>query len=413
MFQSRLLYLFLCLYLTTSVKGQFPSLDLVHDNDKIAIPFDYRFGFIIVDTYLEGMVPLRMIFDTGAEETTLFSDLLPKVLQWDLTKKIKILGSDMSTKIPASISRNQLFAFEEGKSFRQDVVVMEESILPFTEMIGEQIDGIIGANFLTGAIFKIDYKSKKIIFYNPYRFEVPNQRKFVRHQIELKNGRPFITTPISIFEKDTVELNMLIDSGAAIHVLVNQNTNEKLKLPEDVSQGYFGNGLGGTLNGYIGKVNYLDFGHVIYDHIDVYFQDMDSLMLKNINVSKRNGIIGNYMLDKHTVIFDYVKGGMYLSIPKKRKLNFRINKSGMSVFAAGEMNDEYLVQHVYKNSPAYEAGIRKGDFIKSMNYIPSHFLTIGGVNRRLTAAEGKRIRVRFKRNKKKYTAVFYLNNKKF
>lgn len=408
MCRFKVLFVVVFMFLSYTVRGQFPSLELVKGKEKLAIPFDYRFGFIIIDTYLEGDIPLRMIFDTGAEETTLFSDFFPKILRWNLSKKIEILGSDMSTKIPASISRNQIFAFKHGKSFRQDVVVMEESILPFTEMLGEPIDGIIGANFLTGAIFKVDYKKKKLIFYNPYSFETPKQKKFVKHQIKLKNGRPFIATPISIFEKDTVQLNMLIDSGAAVHVLVNQNTNEKLKLPKNVSQGYFGNGLGGMLNGYIGKVNYLDFGHVVYDDIDVYFQDMDSLVLKNVNIPKRNGIIGNYLLDKHTVIFDYVKESMYLSIPKKRKLNFRINKSGMSVFAVGKKNNKFIVQHVYKGSPAYQAGIRKGDFIRSMNYIPFHFLTIDNINRMLTSKRTKRIRIKLKRNKKSYKVDFLL-----
>ena len=59
--------LLMCVVL--SGQNRIIGLDLLHQNDQAEVPFEVEQGFIIVKIWLNGVIPLRMIFDTGAENT--------------------------------------------------------------------------------------------------------------------------------------------------------------------------------------------------------------------------------------------------------------------------------------------------------------------------------------------------------
>ena len=72
-----------CLIFITSIgslPAQIVGLDLLGGRDYVHLPFKLEQGFIIVDVRLENIVPLKMIFDTGAENTILFDKEIAQIL---------------------------------------------------------------------------------------------------------------------------------------------------------------------------------------------------------------------------------------------------------------------------------------------------------------------------------------------
>jgi carboxyl-terminal processing protease len=70
-----------------------------------------------------------------------------------------------------------------------------------------------------------------------------------------------------------------------------------------------------------------------------------------------------------------------------------MDKSGLIVFAVGKNLNEFIVQDVILDSPAYEAGIKPGDVIRKLQGFPVKIFSLDGISRILQKKEGKTIRL--------------------
>ena len=58
-----------CFYFITAVSTNAAS------NEPIKIPFRYIQSFILIDIKLEGVIPMTLLFDTGAEHNIFFDKI--------------------------------------------------------------------------------------------------------------------------------------------------------------------------------------------------------------------------------------------------------------------------------------------------------------------------------------------------
>ena len=102
---------------------------------------------------------------------------------------------------------------------------------------------------------------------------------------------------------------------------------------------------------------------------------------------------------------------LYISKPK-RKYNrkFKYDKSGLTIYAFGPQLNQYYVKSVVKDSPAWQAGIRKGDMIKRFGPWPANFYSLGGITKRLQRKDGKKIKLKMERNGVEYKTQFFLRD---
>lgn len=392
---------------SVTTSAQFPAVDMVGANKSVIIPFKYMQGMMIVEVTVEGKSTLNFIFDTGSEETTFFEMNIASLLGWEMNETIKIVGSDMKTTLDAKIARNINMSLTKGEQFTQDIIVLDNSLIPFENILGVPVSGILGGSFLRGATLEINYKRKFIKFYHP-QFPPENTEDYKEVALNIKNNRPYLDSKLSVIRGDTSQIELLLDTGAAIHLLINHNTIPTLEIRDDIENSYLASGLGGYLGGYVGFVQFVSFANVEYSDFPVYFQKLDSLLLQDSIIQKRNGIIGNILLKNHIVVLDFLRHKAYVETKKVKKQDFRINKSGMTVFQVGVDKNEFYVHQIHSNSVAYQAGIREGDYILNLNYCPKGFMSMDYVNNKLSGKPGKRIRIKVKRNDGKMVYKFLL-----
>lgn len=399
------------LFFATSMWGQFHTIDLLAGKKQIEIPFEYDQGFIIIKVYLNGVLPLNFIFDTGAENTILLEKEYTHLMGIELSKTIDIIGSDRQRKVSGKIARNVNLSLEKGNTINLDLIVLDDNNIDFKNIIGRNIDGIIGGNFLLSAIVEINYKRNYIRFYNSNEWSPP--KNFIEHNIIIKKQRPFVKANISITNSTESPIHLLMDTGAAIHMMIDENSHPDLIMPDTVIDGRIGEGVGGNIGGFIGNINSISFLDENFKNIPVFFQkeNKNYYNLSDRNIF-RNGIIGNLYWDKRTMIIDYAHEKLYLKKSKIKKKPFRFNKSGIIVFAIGHELDEYIVKHVIKGSVADFAGLQSGDVIKRIHGIPHMFISIGLINRSLSGKEGKKIKLKVNRNGKILRFEFLLKSRK-
>ena len=382
--------------------------DLLGDQPFVEIPFRFESNFIIVDVRMNGAFPMNFIFDTGAEHTLLFKKTYTDLLGVDYGKRIKIFGSDLQSYVYANIVRNIHFRVPPLDDVRMDFLVMQEDYIKMDELIGLNIDGILGAQFFRHHIIKIDYRRGLITMYKKEEFPKPSN-KYIPYPVNLKRNKPYIAAKSYVNRIDSAQLTLLLDTGASIGLMLHSNTHEKLKLPENYIQTSLGQGIGGEISGYLGRVARFSISNFSFSNVIAGFQDITIEAVED-KIVKRNGIIGNQILSRFTLIIDYPHSIIYLKPERRFKQKFDYDKSGLTIGATGTYLNDYRVMYVLNDSPAAEAGIKEEDRIMKMNGIPTSFYNLSKVTRLLRKKEGKKVRLVMLRGDKRFKTTITLRN---
>ncbi|MEO6130815.1 MAG: PDZ domain-containing protein, partial [Saprospiraceae bacterium] len=381
--------------------------DFLDGKKKVIIPFRYVHNFIILQVKLYGVLPVNLIYDTGAEHIILFKREYTDLLQVPYDRKIPIMGADQSRNIFALVTRNATVQLEGLSPKPYDLLVLEDDYFKLDELVGIEVDGLIGGGFFRNLIVNIDYRRSRMTLYEPASFVLP--KDYMILPIRIKTNKPYINAETSLQDGTVVEVDLLIDTGAGVPLLLHTNSISSLHLPEHYIRGKLGMGLGGYLEGFIGRINKLRFGEIEFNGVLTNFQDIAKEMMTDKD-RYRNGILGNLLLSRFSVIFDYIHGQMMLKPNSYQTKPFNMDKSGLIIFAFGDSFDQYVVRDVIESSPAEQADIRPNDLLVKIQGLSTHFYSLDQLNTMLQKKAGKRIRLVIKRGKDKLKKEFFLRD---
>lgn len=372
------------------------NLSILGDEQSITIPFLYSQGFIIIDVTFYHIFPMKFILDTGAEHSILLNKTNADIMNVPYEKEVKILGADISYGLKAWVVRNIPIQLSQGKKILHDMIVLEEDIMNLGAITGIKVDGILGAEFLKHFIVEIDYKNLMVKIHHP-ESKRTKWRSFEQVALETYFNKPYLRTEVRLNTMQPSQPNLLLlDTGAALSLLLHLEKDSLYNLPSNIVEGVIGKGLGGDLTGYSGMVSCLEMGESRFNNLVTSFQSFDSIYPRQDKII-REGIIGNFLLDQFHVVFDFPSHQLFLKKRSKKGGTFRMDRSGIVVHAFGDQFNQYYIHQVLKGSPAEKSGLQEGDIIKKMGMWPSGFLSLEKINLRLTS-QSKSIHFTIERN---------------
>lgn len=405
--RCKAIWLILAGLFTLSVLHAQPfSFDRTTDQKKLEIPFSFIHNFIVVEVKMFALIPMKFIFDTGAEHTILFKRQYADIMGVPYERRIPIVGADMTQELFALVARQVTLQVTGMPIIDKDILVLERDLFKLDEITGSQIDGIIGGEFFRNTVVHINYRKQKMIIYPKDNFSPPGKGT-EEVPIYLKNSKPFTISQVTLQDGTKLDLELLLDTGAGIPVMLHNNSNQNIGLPEKYITGKLGVGLGGLIRGYIGRIRSIRLGGVEFNQVITNFQDVpDEVIFDESRF--RNGIIGNQILSRFDVWMDYVEEKLYLKPGRKVRKKFKMDRSGLVIFATGQNLNVFVVQDVIEGSPAEEADIRPGDVVQRIQGIPARFYSLNGVIRKFQKKTGKRIRIHLVRDKEVIKKTFRL-----
>ena len=396
--KSFILLLFNMIFFS-EICAQIPGFFMNRGVKKVEIPFERQDNFIILKVFFQGLFPLKFILDTGAEHTILTKKEITNLLRVSYDKEISIMGTDMRTEIKAYIVRKMRLELP-SLTLVKDIIVLDEDYFKFDQFLGFDIQGIIGAEAFRGYILKIDYEKQILTIYDPSVFKASETRRYEELPLETMRSKPYIYVDAQIKPDSTVKLKLLLDTGASLSLLLHTHSAPGLDLPPQVIKGNIGNGLGGQIDGYLGRIHAFKIGSNTLGNFVSHFQELYNELDSNY-INGRNGLIGSDILSRFNIIIDFNKDKVYFQTNKLFKRKFSYDKSGLVIIANGTNLNKFIIYDVDANSPALEADLRKGDEILKINRFPAHFFQLANLNFKFQKKAGTKIRLVILRDGKK------------
>lgn len=227
-----------------------------------------------------------------------------------------------------------------------------------TSVYGEQIDGIIGFSLLSRYIIKVNYDSLKINICSQGSIKYPRGGYLFK---------PIISTlPVQfgrIKDEESFQARFLHDIGAGVCLMLSEDfvddsalLQSKRKLwPKD------GEGIGGKVSMNLTLVKEFKLGPYRFRNVPTYvFDDVYNVT----SYPYLAGLIGNDLLRRFNVIFNYQKRDIHLIPNSHYRDPFDYSYSGIELYY---IDGRIQMGSVAKGSPAELAGIREGDIVISVN----------------------------------------------
>ncbi|MGM0579877.1 MAG: aspartyl protease family protein [Bacteroidota bacterium] len=407
-------YTFLTLLLLTAefkkVLGQNLKFGFeINDNKRsTTIPFELNSNLIIVNVLFEGVIPLKFIVDTGVTNTVLIDKSYSDILNIVPDRKLKLVGAAGVKEVEAFIVNRTSVKVGKISGSNIPLLILKEDYLNLQKNLGIKIHGILGYDFFKNFIVRVDYKNEIMKFYRPEFF---NRPMFFYTSIDMKieQSKPYIFQKLKVNDSTEILSKLMIDTGASHPLMLHKNSSKYIQLPEKNVRDVLGAGIAGTIEGHAARIPELSMDKYILEEVVTNYPDSGAYQ-DIIKSTGRNGTIGGGVLKRFRLFFDYGNEKLYLRRNSIIKEDFKHDMSGMSVIAKGEyyLEPYYEIEKVRENTPAHNAGLKKADKIISLNGNSGKDLSLEYINKTLSKKEGKKIKVKVKRDEKTLSFTFYL-----
>lgn len=399
----------LVVLLLISLRAVGQDMQLLRTARKVDLPFTYINRFIVIDVLFNGSLPLKFILDTGAENTILTQKEIAQALNLRFQRKIAVYGADMSQELTAYLVSG--IRMDLGAQLvlpNRSMLVLEEDYFRFAEIAGVSIHGIIGADILKRFVMQVNYQRQIVTFYDPNYFHPPSKHRAASLPVSFHRHKPYLQLDTRISVSDSARsFRFLIDTGASLSLLLHTTADSSLSLPGGVLPANIGIGLGGYLQGAVGRISGLEIAGHSLTQVIAYFQERSDSLDTDITFD-RDGLLGNQLLERFVLTIDYPRERLYMSPGRRINQRFRFDRSGMSLLATGRDLRTFVVMNIIPGSPADLAGLRSGDVLKSFNGWGSTWLELGSVVGKLMGQPGRRIRMKIRRDEEVLSFSFRL-----
>ncbi|WP_052308670.1 aspartyl protease family protein [Solitalea canadensis] len=361
---------------------------------QINMPFEFQRNLIILPVYINDHGPYNFILDSGVSIMLITNPALKDSLNLQLGRNVTIKGLGEGDDLTAQIVTGIKMKIGKTQCTNMAGAIIPKDVLDLSAYVGMPIYGIIGFDFFNSFVVRINYVSQLITVYDTSDFKQPRKCKPIPLIIE--NQRAYVIAEVTMNDTKIVKTKLIIDTGAGHPVSLEPSSNPDIKVPDSTLDAYLGRGLSGPIDGHIGRIKHLAFSDIEVKNVITSFPNYSDVGAKITNNNNRNGNIGNDLLKRFTVTFDYSRGRMFLKPNVYFNMPFEHDMSGLEL-ASDPTVKRYFISLVQPGSPADQAGLQKDDEIISINLKPVSEMPVSEIDGLLRSKDNRGLLIQYHR----------------
>lgn len=354
-----------------------PYFHFSRNQTRASIGYKFYRNLIVIPLMLNGKGPFNFVLDTGVGVFTITDPALKDILNLKPGRRLVINGLGEDDGVSAFMTSGISVSMHGAESLPLTAVVFEEDPFFLSTYLGTKVTGILGYEFFSSFVVKINYIEKIVTFYDHSHFKP--RKNYEAIPIEIRSNKPFIKGACTLTDHNDVPVDLLIDTGAGFPLSLQSYSDTRLAIPERHLQTQLGLGLNGVIHGSLARTDELTIGTFSFHQVVTSFPDYDNWE-KKTESSKRHGSIGNFLLKRFSVILDYNNLKLYLKPNGRYNDPFEYDRVGIELVGGGEDYNRFIVFQVKANSPASEAGIQPDDELTEINFQPVKNMQLGNID---------------------------------
>lgn len=369
------------------------------------VSFRFVKNLIIIPLQINGKGPFNFILDTGVNPLIITDPTIKDSLNVIGLRPIKISGFGEGDEVDAFYSNTTNVSISNASINSIPTVVLKEDLFNLSNHIGIKVHGLIGFNFFNSFIVKVNYVSKRIIFWTP---KLKQQIKGEKIAIELLDNKPYITTKIET-ENGIISVKLIVDCGASHALSLEKFNAEAFPLPSKNISANLGIGISGLISGNVGRINKLWLGKYVFTDVLASFPNYNDAAKKTMQPT-RNGNLGADVLKHFNVVYDYQNASMYLQKNENFSRPFEHDMSGIELYITSG-DAQCVIGRIEKDSPAEIAGLLANDVITAINFKAIETYTLDEIGNLFKSDNGKTVLVEIYRGNRTYIKLLKLKKR--
>jgi PDZ domain-containing protein len=222
-------------------------------------------------------------------------------------------------------------------------------LTPSFAAVGRRFDGLVGSDVFKQFVVEIDHEAQLLRLYDPAEFRYYGGGETV--PLVLKAGLPYVAAKLKVKDAAETTKDYLLSFGTGD--AINDDLFKKLAGP--------------------GTGAFPDLGRA--EHFEIA-----GFEFSGMNGAAGDPLLGEEMLHRFNLTFDYTHQKLYLESNRHFNDGFIFNMSGLDLALAPDFAN-ILIQEVFKNTPAEDSGLARGDIITEIDGQPVSGLGLERVSR--------------------------------
>lgn len=332
--------------------------------DQVVVPLRVVGSAVLIPVTLSGGATFWVTLDTGmpADRALMLWDCpaldsLGLALAEDPNVRIGGAGGSGATFSPRIASS---VTFKVGDLTIRDV---ELHALPRMKAPYQRDDGVIGRMLLANFVIVLDFDRSEMRLMLPGSYRAADG--WSRIPLHYTRGVPNIAADIALTGGVEFPVELVLDLGAAHALSLYTDTDPRISVPDAHIETVTGYGISGPVLGQVARAASLTVGDQPLHNLICHFPRHDQMagMMKEGN----NGNLGFGALGRFNLVFDYADSALWIKPNGTYEKPFEYDMSGLSL---QDDDSAFTVIEVLPNTPAAEAGVKKGDRIVMIDRKP-------------------------------------------
>jgi hypothetical protein len=322
------------------------------------LPFDYRARHVWLKASVNGGPPEDFLFDTGASVTVLDS-------AWAATHGLKTSGRMQAAGAGAAggASFTTLGSLRVASPANDgvelhDVKVAVLDVNPsFEPMFWRSMAGVIGYDVISRFVVTVDYDDSLLVLHDPATWTYTGTEKPL--SMVMNGTVPALKGKFDDADEGLFRLDVGSSSTVDVHAPFAKRTGILNRMGKTTR--FDGVGFGGTFSSDVGRLRSMSLGPYEWDDPVVTVSHATEGAFASEEFA---GNIGNRILERFKVTFDYERRQVYLEPGKRYADRDQLTRTGVLLT---KRSGQVGVESVLADSPAERAGLRIGDQVLAVD----------------------------------------------